>query len=395
MKITRKLTVLAQLEFEKGSLRACSSRREQPLNVWQGTILELFAHKETVAQAYVGYRRLRWSRHDQQSLLQGVTVPPSSATLLLVGNCVFLCPPSSAAEAYRLANLQNKCLVYRTIVLPRDYLDTAKVNAKVTDLSPRAPNAVIALTRAFGIPNSELPSLSFRQFLLCSDSLFSMGLLTIPFRSLELGDLRRVVPFCPDFGYSRGTPIDRFYLSQFVEKIRSEIVGKVLEIGGRRLNRELYGFDNAKDYRTMDLTSDTNVDAVADAHNPSAYPPESFDSVVIFNVLEHCEDPRTVVSNIFRWLRSGGKVFAVVPNAQRIHRGPRDLWRIMPDGCASLFRQFSDLHIVTYGNMLTASASFAGIAAEELQTQELMAVNSEYPVITCTVGTKPRSSVRE
>ena len=44
------------------------------------------------------------------------------------------------------------------------------------------------------------------------------------------GNLRRTEPFSRNFGFDRGTPIDRHYLMQFLERHRSEITGDVLEI---------------------------------------------------------------------------------------------------------------------------------------------------------------------
>jgi hypothetical protein len=46
--------------------------------------------------------------------------------------------------------------------------------------------------------------------------------------------------------------------------------------------------------------------------------------VIIFNVLEHCYAPWMAGQNIYRWLKIGGKYFAMVPNAVIIHGTPVD-----------------------------------------------------------------------
>src|SRR6202040_645642 len=61
--------------------------------------------------------------------------------------------------------------------------------------------------------------------------------------------------------------------------------------------------------------------------------------------LEHCHEPWIAVQNVHRWLKAGGTVFAWVPNAQRLHRNPRDCWRILPDGLESMFEGFSILKV--------------------------------------------------
>src|SRR5438270_4784036 len=44
------------------------------------------------------------------------------------------------------------------------------------------------------------------------------------------GNLRRTTPFSSTFGFERGTPIDRYYLHQFLDAQRALITGDVLEI---------------------------------------------------------------------------------------------------------------------------------------------------------------------
>src|SRR5436305_2042215 len=49
-------------------------------------------------------------------------------------------------------------------------------------------------------------------------------------RPARLGTLRRTTPLSNDFGYDRGTPVDRYYIEQFIQADRSHIRGRVLEV---------------------------------------------------------------------------------------------------------------------------------------------------------------------
>src|SRR5262249_51767928 len=49
-------------------------------------------------------------------------------------------------------------------------------------------------------------------------------------RPLDLGDLRRLTPIDPNWGFERGTPIDRVYVERFVGEHAGDIRGRVLEI---------------------------------------------------------------------------------------------------------------------------------------------------------------------
>ena len=215
-----------------------------------------------------------------------------------------------------------------------------------------------------------------------------LGLLVPPVGEIDWGDLRRVRPVCEVFGAGRGTPIDRHYLSEFVASIRPLITGDVLDVGGHRSDRVHFRLREVASFRVADLQAREHVDVVGDAHDPALVPAESVDSVLLFNVLEHCRDPRLVAQNVHGWLRPGGRCFAMVPNAQRLHHAAEDHWRFSASGLQLVFGDFASTEPHTYGSFTTVLASYAGIAAEELTSDELDAHQLDHPVATCLVATK-------
>ncbi|MBD2360453.1 methyltransferase domain-containing protein [Anabaena minutissima FACHB-250] len=229
---------------------------------------------------------------------------------------------------------------------------------------------------------------SFNSFKLLVERLEKIGLISPEVGALNWGDFRKTNPICHVTGFTRGTPIDRYYLQKFVNKIKDQVVGNVLEVGGVAKDREFYQFDLASTYRIMNLESGSGIDLVGDVHDVSLIETESLDGVVIFNVLEHCYSPWIAVENIYKWLKPGGKCFCMVPNAQRLHDRPGDYWRPLPDGVNWLFRNFSQRQLSVYGNPLTVIASFHGVATEELTSEELDEFHADYPVSTCIVATK-------
>jgi hypothetical protein len=64
---------------------------------------------------------------------------------------------------------------------------------------------------------------------------------TPPVGKVDFGDLRRLTPFRRGYGYDRGRPIDRYYIETFLEKKRSFIQGRVLEIGDDSYTRTFGG----------------------------------------------------------------------------------------------------------------------------------------------------------
>jgi SAM-dependent methyltransferase len=259
----------------------------------------------------------------------------------------------------------------------------------LTEYAAKDPRVAVAalLSRMEGLA-VEVDSLAdYAKFLERIQALREAGFITPEVGSLDWGDLRRLQPLCQFFGFTRGTPVDRYYLDRFVESIGQEVRGITLEIGGEKRNRELYGFTQATEYRVLDLPG-LSDDIAGDVSNRNTLSESSLDSIVMFNVLEHCEHPQTVVDNIHHWLKPGGKAFVLVPTAQKIHPAPRDYWRPLPHGLDSLFKGFSGREIRTYGNIATVIASFHGVAAEELTREELEFNHPDYPVTSCITAQK-------
>lgn len=49
-------------------------------------------------------------------------------------------------------------------------------------------------------------------------------------------------------------------------------------------------------------------------------PPTSYDTIVMSHVLEHVHDPVAVLQKAVTWLNPGGRIVAIVPNADSLHR---------------------------------------------------------------------------
>jgi SAM-dependent methyltransferase len=67
------------------------------------------------------------------------------------------------------------------------------------------------------------------------------------------------------------------------------------------------------------------------------FPDGSFDTVVAFQVLEHCEEPATVLGEMRRVLRPGGVVMVTTPFLWGVHEAPRDFYRYTSYGLEHLF----------------------------------------------------------
>lgn len=55
-------------------------------------------------------------------------------------------------------------------------------------------------------------------------------------------------PLCKLFGYTRGTPLGRFYLDRFLDQIRPMVKGRAMEVGGDGKSQTVMGFSDVDEY---------------------------------------------------------------------------------------------------------------------------------------------------
>ena len=296
-------------------------------------------------------------------------------------------PPEIRVMVGKLRKIREPVILF----LSHNKLTMSKPSGEVYDLTDSSRQYPRVLSLCFELDNfneNREAIADFNDYCAAVKRLRTLGLVTPLTGMLDWGDFKRFTPFCPDFGLTRGTPIDRVYLDKFIAKIASTVTGSALEIGGLSDNKTLYGFHACTEYHGLDLKEAPGVSYVGDAHDTALFDAGSFESILLFNVLEHCYAPQKVIDNIFCWLKPGGKCFLMVPNAQRVHDYPADYWRPLPDGIKYLFREYKEMQLYVYGNPVTLMASMMGVAAEELASNEIDPHHPEYPVVTCVVATK-------
>jgi SAM-dependent methyltransferase len=208
---------------------------------------------------------------------------------------------------------------------------------------------------------------------------------------LRLGVLHRRRPLS-DWGWNRGTPVDRVYIERFLADHRDDIRGRVLEV-------------KDADYTTRFGVAVTRSDILdIDADNPSATivadlcdmrdgPREAFDCVILTQTLQFVSDPARAIASAHSLLRSGGVLLATVPTITRADRSydeDIDRWRFTGVGfrqlVGSVFGPATSVR--SYGNVLAAIAFLAGIAAEELTEPDLWDRDPDYEVLVAVRAVK-------
>jgi hypothetical protein len=211
-------------------------------------------------------------------------------------------------------------------------------------------------------------------------------------RPVWLGSLRRTTPISGNWGFDRGTPIDRHYIEAFLERHRADIRGACVEIKDSRYT-ERFGSDvTSADVLDVD-GSNPHATIVADLTD-AGHVAERFDCFILTQTLQFVYEAGSAVRGAHRLLRAGGVLLATVPAVSKIDGAAgveQDFWRFTVASCERLFGDvfgIENVAVAAHGNVLAAIAFLTGIAAEELSHGELGEHDELFPVLLTVRGVK-------
>lgn len=120
---------------------------------------------------------------------------------------------------------------------------------------------------------------------------------------------------------------------------------KIIELGGSNtLIQHMFnseGYSVAPNYPEVDVTDLKN------------YADNTYDFVIMDQVLEHVSNPYKAVSEAHRILKKGGWFINTTPFLIEIHEVPVDFWRFTGDALRELTQQFADVEVNSWGNKAT------------------------------------------
>jgi len=206
-------------------------------------------------------------------------------------------------------------------------------------------------------------------------------------RPVDLGALRRTTPIDPNWGFERGTPIDRVYVERFVGDHAGDIRGRVLEIAAPDYTNR-YGSHVTRVDILMAKEGNPEATIVGDLADAPQIPGDSFDCAIVTQTLQFVYDIRAAVATLHRVLAPGGVLLATVPGITKIsppedeeygewwHYTGRSLRRLGEEAFG-----LENVEVETYGNVLTAAGFLYGLAAPDLRPEELVVRDPLYEVI--------------
>lgn len=255
------------------------------------------------------------------------------------------------------------------------------------------------------IARQTLPD-SFRQWLKYQAKVYKHS---PPLGKVNFGNLRRLTPISPDWGFERGDPIDRYYVEQFLSLHAKDIGGRVLEIEDNSYTRKFGGDRVTKSDVLHVKPGNPNATIIADLTSAEAdIPSDAFDCIILTQTLQLIYDLPAAIKTVYRILKPGGVVLATVPGITQIsHHQPEqttDTWTHDTDNWSDCWcwnfttlstrRLFEEafgkgIEVESHGNVLTATAFLYGLAKQEFRQEELDYCDPDYQVIITARAVKP------
>lgn len=209
-----------------------------------------------------------------------------------------------------------------------------------------------------------------------------------PVGKVDFHDLRRLEPISRSWGGDRGTPIDRYYIQQFLSLHSAEIKGDVLEIGGNTYTKKFGQGEGVHSEVLHVVEGNPQATIVANLSHAPQIPDNTFDCIICTQTLHVIPDVHAAVNTLYRILRPNGVLLATASTISQLDLGQEnqwgDYWRFTSQGFFQLFaRTFRAeyIKVTAFGNVLTATAFLHGLAAEELKPDELKHKDPAYEMV--------------
>ncbi len=201
-------------------------------------------------------------------------------------------------------------------------------------------------------------------------------------------------PIERDFGSNRGKPLDRYYIEEFIEKNRSIIRGKVLEIGDDRYSKKYLDNSQINVLRGKNNRNYINHEGdLLDFNSLKSI--GKFDTLILTNVINFIYEYDIAIKNIAKLITKDGKCLFSVSGLSGLSKFDNerwgDYWRFSEKSLyLSLKKHFHNVEIDYFGNASVAAASILGIVTEDLPESTLKIKDYDYPVIIVAIASQSK-----
>ncbi len=206
-----------------------------------------------------------------------------------------------------------------------------------------------------------------------------------PVGAVRFGALETTTPISMDFGWDRGTPIDRFYIERFLEQHRADIAGRVLEVADDAYSRRFGGPRVTQQDVLHMYQAGPGVTIVGDLTVPGVLPENAFDCIVLTETLQFIFELREAVTRLHATLKPGGVLLLTAPGIRQLERSEwadKWCWSFTKTSIERLFAEHfepEEMQVEAHGNVYAAVAGLHGAAVEEVNRRKLEVDDPAYP----------------
>lgn len=216
-----------------------------------------------------------------------------------------------------------------------------------------------------------------------------------PHGKFDWGDIG-MYPATNDWGFSRGEPVDRYYIEKFLDRHSYDIRGRVLEVGGNSYTRR-YGGERVSQSDILDIAKyHEGVTIIADLNQEINVQSEIFDCIILTQVLVLIREAPKALQTMHRILKPGGVVLITVPGISQISSFSNEadhwFWSFYPNSLRLLLERAdfdsAKLLVEGWGNFKTTVGFLAGLAQQDLLATDFDLHDSRYPLIVTARAVK-------
>lgn len=152
--------------------------------------------------------------------------------------------------------------------------------------------------------------------------------------------------------------VTRIGLYEFLDRELPQIAAdeKVLTVGaGGKVTARLVSESRRRHFllESIDIDPKREPDILGDicTHH---FESDTYDTIIICEVLEHVRDAKSAVQNLHSALKPGGRILASLPFIFPMHEMPKDFMRFTRYGVLALFDEYSDVSARACGSYFDA-----------------------------------------
>ena len=192
-----------------------------------------------------------------------------------------------------------------------------------------------------------------------------------------------------DFGFSRGNPIDRYYIENFLKKNQNDFVGESLEFGTdfylKKFNRGITSFNIFTSLK--DKSKNKNL-IKGDLSIVKNQPEEKYDLIVCTNVLNFIYDINLAIKGLHKMLKKNGVCLVTIASfSTHVSRYDMDrwgdYWRLSEKSAYKAFKKNNFIidECKSFGNVKLAIAQMNGLCVDDIDSDILKINDNDYQML--------------